>query len=397
MSMNGLDRRRRKALLAEELSNLGRKVALRSFTGVLAKQRQTICGADLVSVLERAGESWVAVVTLNQKAICFLQPPLFGADDCLSRMAELPQEVDGIAMPAGILDFGHNIPDDCIDLFHIGEGSGWGSGQCYPMLDLDDFGSVQLEKPAWQSLAAETFEILRAIIYPLVLRCLKNYSSMTWPKPPKTVGGARAKAAALEQLVLELEKDKNKGGYSIDFRTYGHGCARDWLRALRNALNRQEPFTTSISQLRVSQEQHEADIKLAVAEFKGKIEGRNRAELQRHGPIVKAYWKAVKVFGFRSLPLEILEADPMDPASRPAGDGFDDVFLRVKRLLKLQNWMQELQKEQKLQKVQKLQKEQQLQQKMQELRRKLLQAGPLLMRLWRLVRPGEEGVEHGSP
>ena len=45
ISMNGLDRERRKALLAEELNKLGRKVALRSFTGVLAKQRQTIWGA----------------------------------------------------------------------------------------------------------------------------------------------------------------------------------------------------------------------------------------------------------------------------------------------------------------------------------------------------------------
>ena len=172
ISMNGLDRERRKALLAEELNKLGRKVALRSFTGVLAKQRQTIWGADLVPALERAGEYWVAVVILNQKSTCFVQAPLFGIDDCLSRMAELPQEVNGIAMPAGILDFGYNIPDDCIDLFHIGEGSGWGSGQCYPMLDLDEFGSVQLEKPAWQSLAAETFQILRVIMYPLVLHCL---------------------------------------------------------------------------------------------------------------------------------------------------------------------------------------------------------------------------------
>ena len=106
ISMNGLDRERRKALLAEELNKLGRKVALRSFTGVLAKQRQTIWGADLVSALERAGEYWVAVATLNQKSTCFVQAPFFGTDDCLSRMADLPEQVNGVAMPAGILDFG---------------------------------------------------------------------------------------------------------------------------------------------------------------------------------------------------------------------------------------------------------------------------------------------------
>ena len=69
-------------------------------------------------------------------------------------------------------------------------------------------------------MAAEIFQILRVIMYPLVLHCLKNYTSLTWSKPPKTVGGARAKAAALEQLVLELEKDKNKGGYGVELRTY---------------------------------------------------------------------------------------------------------------------------------------------------------------------------------
>ena len=75
--MNGLDRERRKALLAEALNKLGRKKALRSFTGVLAKQRQTIWGADLASALERAGEYWVALGSLNQKSTCFVQalPP----------------------------------------------------------------------------------------------------------------------------------------------------------------------------------------------------------------------------------------------------------------------------------------------------------------------------------
>ena len=41
---------------------------------------------------------------------------------------------------------------------------------------------------------------------------------------------------------------------------------------------------------------------------------------------MRAHWKAVKTFGFRNLPLEILEADPMNTANRRAGDGFDDVF-----------------------------------------------------------------------
>ena len=51
-------------------------------------------------------------------------------------MADLPEQVNGIAMPAGILDFGYNIPDDCIDLLRIGEGSGWGSGQCWTWMSV---------------------------------------------------------------------------------------------------------------------------------------------------------------------------------------------------------------------------------------------------------------------
>ena len=53
------------------------------------------------------------------------------------------------------------------------------------MLGSTTHGSLCLETPD-QTSPAENFKIKRVMFYPVLLHCLKNYTSITWGKVPKT-------------------------------------------------------------------------------------------------------------------------------------------------------------------------------------------------------------------
>jgi hypothetical protein len=113
----GQTRDERKLALQREFGLLGRKVAIRSFTGILALRKQIVHGSTLVQALNLAKEPLVGFLTLNNKAPVWMagEP---AADNPLDRLPpiqrtiRLPWAPDTIAtVPVAVLDFGWEVQD----------------------------------------------------------------------------------------------------------------------------------------------------------------------------------------------------------------------------------------------------------------------------------------------
>lgn len=106
----------RKKRLASAFCGLGRKVAVRGFTGVLALKKQTIDAQTLVRALTAAGEPLVSLTALNLKSVVYDEGPLpAGQPNLLAHLPPLSSTLvvgeHEFPVPKGILDFGFEVPD----------------------------------------------------------------------------------------------------------------------------------------------------------------------------------------------------------------------------------------------------------------------------------------------
>ena len=296
----------RKARIKDCLNAVGRKVGLNSFTGLVAKTKQTIWGPHLIQALEDAHEDYVALVCLNQKATVWDAGVVQHDHNSLVHLDSIPRslnhQIEGgpmkqIHMPSGIIDFGFNIPGQDIVLFSS-NGEGYGKGTVYDMCGMKGYGSLKLEAnlPIFN-----TFQFQRIILYPLLLHSLKNFTSLQWGSYPKSIKDAKKKAAALRALVQELAADRDLGGYRVEIRCKGHGDAREWLQVAVAWLNAQQDFQANVQTMAVGKDFYLAALRKELQDFEGMIEGRAARKLCKTHPFVQKYQSVCAMAGYQLL------------------------------------------------------------------------------------------------
>ena len=331
-----------RALAAKPSSKL---VFPRSHTGVIAIVQQAVWGQDLMDSLIESNELYVNLVVVNQKAAVYVDGMhITNKDDVLGRLGELPYALDytnGIGsvrrnnVPAGVLDFGWDVPDQYIIAHKAGTryAQGWGSGEVFPMFGCANVGSVSMNRlpEDVRHCTSENAEVTRIIRYPLLVHALKNATQLAWKRIPKTIFEARSKVIALENLTERLKACQHIGGTRTEVRMTGHGNPKIWIDDFVSMMRGFRDFDIQHTSVKIPIAWYLDMIERKVAELSAIVVGRNNTILDSSHPICRRYKHVVQCFGF-SIVRE-LETDVADKREGDTNDGEtnDDEEVEIER------------------------------------------------------------------
>lgn len=292
-SLFGATMDERKLAIQRALNEVGKRVGVNDFPGVLALKKQRVTAKQLSDTLTDSDELVVGLVALNQKekvwqGMALLEDITLKLLEPIADQAEADPNIPGQdvvvhQMPKGNVDSGSNIAMGGIPLF-LTTGPGYGEAEVYHMLNIA-YGSLKLTKhlPSF-----EGFQLDRIIVYPLLLHSLKNYSTLKWESPPTNISAAKKKETALKALLRRLQQDQfpGHGGYRVEAGLSGHGGPKEWLHQFMAWVNHRKCFEAKVQMKVISLDEYLASATNAVNQWGSMLNRDSRLQLSTGHPIV---------------------------------------------------------------------------------------------------------------